>query len=100
MDTNTKAVKISFFYKNLSPSFREAGAPSSDLIIFIARLLTLIQIGLARGLGLRLGDMRESGETGDSKEEEETQWRQVITSYTRIILRTFVVSIFSESCTE
>ena len=30
-------------------------------------------------LGLRLGDIRESGETGDSGEEEDTQWRQVIT---------------------
>ena len=33
------------------------------------------------GLGLRLGDMRESGETGDSREEEDIQWRQVIPEY-------------------
>ena len=31
-------------------------------------------------MGLRLGDIKESGETGDSREEEDTQWRQVITS--------------------
>ena len=51
--------------------------------------MTFIQMGL--GLGLRLGDIRESGETGDSREEEDTQWRQVITLYTRI-LRTFAGS--------
>ena len=34
---------------------------------------------------VRLGDIRESGETGDSREEEDTQWRQVITLYTRIL---------------
>ena len=45
------------------------------------------------GLGLRLGDVRESWETGDSREEEDTQWRQVITLYTRI-LRTFVDSAY------
>ena len=42
-------------------------------IIFIAHLMTFIQMGL--GLGLRLGDIRESWETGDSNEEEDTQWR-------------------------
>ena len=41
--------------------------------------MTFIQMGL--GLGLRLGDIRESGETGDSREEEDTQWRQVITDF-------------------
>ena len=46
--------------------------------------MTLIQAGL----GPRLGDVRESGETGDSREED-TQWRQAPTLYTRI-LRTFV----------
>ena len=29
------------------------------------------------GLGLGLGDIRDSGETGDSREEEDTQWRQL-----------------------
>ena len=47
--------------------------------------MTFIRMGL--GLGLRLGDIG-SGETGDSREEEDTQWRQLITLYTRI-LRTF-----------
>ena len=37
--------------------------------------------------------MRESGETGDSREEEDTQWRQVITLYTRI-LRIFAGSVY------
>ena len=32
--------------------------------------------------------------TGDSREEEDTQWRQVITLYTRIILRTFAGSAY------
>ena len=36
-------------------------------------------------LVLRLGDIRESGETGDSGEEEDTQWGQVITLYTRVL---------------
>ena len=49
--------------------------------------MTFIQMGP----GLRLGDIRELGETGDSREEEDTQWRQVITLYTRI-LRTFADS--------
>ena len=44
--------------------------------------MTFIQMGL--GLGLRLEDIRESGETGDSMEEN-TQWMQVITLYTRIL---------------
>ena len=35
--------------------------------------------------GARLGYLRESGETGDSGEEEDTQWRQVVTLYTRIL---------------
>ena len=48
--------------------------------------MTFIRMGL--GLPLRLGDIRESGKTGDLREEEDTQWRQVITLYTRI-LRTF-----------
>ena len=56
--------------------------------MFLAHLMTFIQMGL--GLGLRLG---ESGETGDSREEEDTQWRQVITLYTRI-LRTFADSAY------
>ena len=34
---------------------------------------------IGMGLGLRLGDIRESEETGDSGEEEDTQWRQAIT---------------------
>ena len=50
-------------------------------------------------LGLRLGDIRESGETGDSREEEDTQWRQVITLYTRI-LRTFADSAFHDLLNE
>ena len=50
-----------------------------------------MRLGLV--LGLRLGDMSESGETGDSREEEDTQWRQVITLYTRI-LRTFAGSAY------
>ena len=36
-------------------------------------------------LGLRLGDIRESGETRDSGEEVDTQLRQVITLYTRTL---------------
>ena len=44
-------------------------------------------------LGLRLGDIRESGETGDSREEEDTQWKKVITLYTRIP-RTFAESAY------
>ena len=44
--------------------------------------MTFIQMVV--GLGLRLGDIRESEETGDSREEDDTQWRQVITLYTRI----------------
>ena len=44
--------------------------------------MTFIQMGL--GLGLRLEYIRESGETGDSMEEN-TQWIQVITLYTRIL---------------
>ena len=51
------------------------------------------------GLGLRLGDIRESGETGDSREEEDTQWRQVITLYTRI-LRQFADSAYFTSLHE
>ena len=47
----------------------------------------------AKGLGLGLGGIRESGETGDSREEEDTQWRQVITLYTRI-LRIFADSVY------
>ena len=54
----------------------------SNQIIFIAQLITSVQMG---GLGLRLGDIRESGEAGDSREEEDTQWRQVVTYYTRIL---------------
>ena len=50
------------------------------------------------GLGLRLGEIRESGETGDSREEEDTQWRQVITLYTRI-LRQFADSAYFVSLT-
>ena len=44
-----------------------------DLIIFTAYLMTFIQMGLGLELGLRLGDIRESGETGDSREEEDTR---------------------------
>ena len=33
--------------------------------------MTFIQMGLGLALGLRLGDIRGSGETGDSKEEED-----------------------------
>ena len=51
--------------------------------------MTFILMGLGLALGLRLGDIRESGETGDSKEEEDTQWRQDISLYT-IKLRTFL----------
>ena len=40
------------------------------------------------GTRAKTGGHSESGETGDSREEEDTQWRQVITLYTRI-LRTF-----------
>ena len=56
--------------------------------------MTFIQMGL--GLGLRLGNIRESGETGDSREEQDTQWIEVITLYTRI-LRTFAGSVFREA---
>ena len=56
--------------------------------MFLAHLMTFIQMGL--GLGLGLG---ESGETGDSREEEDTQWRQVIILYTRI-LRTLAGSAY------
>ena len=56
--------------------------------------MTFIQMGL----GLGLGDIRESGETGDSREEEDTQWRQVITLYTRI-LRTLADSAYLVSLT-
>ena len=46
--------------------------------------MTFIQMGLGLALGLRLGDIRGSGETGDSKEEEDSQWRhneiQIITA--------------------
>ena len=35
----------------------------------------------------------ESWETGDSREEEDTQWRQALTLYTRI-LRTFADSAY------
>ena len=55
--------------------------------------MTFIQMGL----GLGLGDIRESGETGDSREED-TQWRQVITLYTRI-LRTLADSAYFVSLT-
>ena len=44
------------------------------------------------------GDIRESRETGDSREEEDTQWRQVITLCTRI-LRTFADSAYLVSLT-
>ena len=57
---------------------------------------TSIQMRL--GLGLRLGDIRESGETGDSREEKDTQWRLVITLYTRI-LKTFADSAYFVSLT-
>ena len=40
----------------------------------MAHLITFIQMGAkGLGLGLRLVDIRESGETGDSREEEDTQ---------------------------
>ena len=55
--------------------------------------MTFIQIGLGLALGLRLGDIRGSGETGDSKEEEDTQWRQDISLY-NIKLRTFAESVY------
>ena len=50
-------------------------------MMFMVHLMTFIQMGL----GLRLGDIRESGEMRDSREEEDTQWRQDITLYTRIL---------------
>ena len=55
--------------------------------------MTFIQMGLGLALGLRLGDIRGSGETGDSKEEEDTQWRQDISLY-NIKLRTFADSVY------
>ena len=61
--------------------------------------MTFIQIGL----GLKLGDLRESGETGDSREKEDTQRRYVITLYTRILSKFFdstlheVATLFSFS---
>ena len=36
-------------------------------------LMTFIQMGLGLRIQLRLGDIRESGETGDSREEEDTK---------------------------
>ena len=45
------------------------------------------------GARAKTGDIRESGETRDSREEEDTQWRQVITLYTRI-LKTFADSAY------
>ena len=53
-------------------------------------------------MGLRLGDIRESGETGDWREEEDTQWRQVITLYTRILRKFayFVRSYIHEVATK
>ena len=59
------------------------------LIIFIAHLMTFIEMDGAR-VTARTGGHRESGEKGESREEE-TQWRQVITLYTGI-LRTFAGS--------
>ena len=55
--------------------------------------MTFIQMGLGLALGLRLGDIRGSGETGDSKEEEDTQWRQDISLY-NIKLRMFADSVY------
>ena len=46
-----------------------------------------------RAIWLRLGDIRESWETRDSREEEDTQWRQVFTLYKRI-LRKFSDSVY------
>ena len=45
------------------------------------------------GARAKTGGHSESGETGDSREEEDTQWRQVITLYTRIP-RTFAGSAY------
>ena len=42
---------------------------------------------------MKTGEIRESGETGDTREEEDTQWRQVSTLYTRI-LRTVADSAY------
>ena len=50
-----------------------------DLIIFIAHLMTFIQMGLGLGLGAKNTGHEGSGETRDSREEEDTQWTQVIT---------------------
>ena len=55
--------------------------------------MTFIPMGLGLALGLRLGDIRGSGETGDSKEEEDTQWRQDISLYT-IKLRMLADSVY------
>ena len=57
--------------------------------------MTFIWMGVE--LWLRLGDIRESWETGDSREEEDTQWRQVVTLYNRI-LRTFTGSVYFVMC--
>ena len=53
--------------------------------------MTFIRMGVE--LWLRLGDIRESWETGDSREEEDTQWRQVVTLYSRKI-RIFADSVY------
>ena len=45
------------------------------------------------GARAKIGDIRESGETGDSREKEDTQWTQVVTFYTRI-LRKFAGSAY------
>ena len=50
------------------------------------------------GARAKTGGQRESGETGDSSEEEDTQLRQCITLYTRI-LRKFSDSAYFVSLT-
>ena len=59
------------------------------IILFIAHLITFIPDGARPKTGGYKGIMG----TGDSREEEDTQWRQVITLYTRI-LRTFADSAY------
>ena len=48
---------------------------------------------LSKQTQVKTGEIRESGETGDTREEEDTQWRQVSTLYTRI-LRTVADSAY------